>query len=355
MCVAFAVPPAQELPYPVHRRTKQAVSHTSCLHLRDTAVVPARRSRTSSRDPPTNDSSSPPWLVTYEIEDIHVKEEQQQEQEQNDGQQERARSGKRKPGSMANALRRHSAWTVSSRQSNHAESPTRLSSKRQRKAFAPGTIGGGTAATRKTPSSRQTARYYGQGHQCCRAPGCTTRPSYGEAGIMEAEFCSQHSKAGMIRVFGKKCDHPGCIKQPSYGKADSNKAEFCAQHAQHGMVHLHAKKCGHPGCTKGPSYGTAGSKKAEFCSQHRERGMINVRSRRCGHSGCTKHPTYGKDGTKKPEFCAQHAKSGMTNVKAKRCGHPGCSKQAVYGKAGSKKGEFCSQHRERGIINVRHA
>ncbi|CAM9760858.1 unnamed protein product [Ectocarpus fasciculatus] len=185
---------------------------------------------------------------------------------------------------MAKALRRHSAWTASSRQPNHAEStPTRASPQRQRKASAPGTTGGGTAATHKTLPRRATAKRHGQGHRCCLEHGCTTRPSYGKDDSKKAEFCSQHAKPGMIHVFRKKCGHPDCIKHPSYGKDGSKKAEFCSQHAKPGMMHVFRKKCGHPGCTKQSSYGKVGSKKAEFCSQHAQEDMVNVINKRCDH------------------------------------------------------------------------
>ncbi|CAN0553399.1 unnamed protein product, partial [Ectocarpus sp. 12 AP-2014] len=138
-------------------------------------------------------------------------------------------------------------------------SPTRTSSKRQRKTSAPETTGGGTPATH-TMSRRTTARYHDQGQRCCQEHGCTSQPSYGQAHMKNAQLCSQHSKPGMTNLTKKKCGHAGCIKQPSYGKDGGKKREFCSQHAQPGMVDVVSKRCCHPGCTKYPSYGSVGSK-----------------------------------------------------------------------------------------------
>ncbi|CAM9290196.1 unnamed protein product, partial [Ectocarpus sp. 12 AP-2014] len=185
-------------------------------------------------------------------------DDEEEEPEQEEGQEEGARPGKRKLGSMAKALRRHSAWTFSSRQATHAESPTEASPKRQRKASAPGTVGRGTAATHKTQSSRTTARYRGQGPRCCQHNGCKKTPSYGEADSKKAQFCAEHAKLGMTNVAKKTCGHPGCIKIPSFGNDGSKKAEFCSRHVRHGMVDVRSKRCCHPGCTTRPSYGEHG-------------------------------------------------------------------------------------------------
>ncbi|CAN0036446.1 unnamed protein product [Ectocarpus sp. 12 AP-2014] len=295
----------------------------------------------STKDRGEEHDSSHDGQVIPQIGGIQVKEEDE----------EKASSGKRKLGGIAKTLRRNNARTAGSRPPNYADSPIRASSKRQRKASAPGPMGGGTAATHET-APRPTARY-GQGRRCCQEHDCTTRPSYGEAHSKKVETCSRHAKPGMVLVFGKKCGHPECTKRPSYGFAGSKKAEFCAQHAKPGMVHVHGRRCGHSECTKHPSYGKEGSKRAEFCAQHAKPGMVHVHSRRCGHPECRKHPSYGIEGSRKAEFCAQHAKPGMIHVLGKKCGKPECTKQPSYGIAGSKKAEFCVHHSERGMINVR--
>ncbi|CAM9236754.1 unnamed protein product [Ectocarpus sp. 6 AP-2014] len=82
-----------------------------------------------------------------EEEEEEEEREQEEEQEPEEGQEERARLGKRKLGSMAKALCRHSAWTASSGQPNDG-----APSKHQRKASAPGTMGSGTAAIHETVS-----------------------------------------------------------------------------------------------------------------------------------------------------------------------------------------------------------
>ncbi|CAM9503333.1 unnamed protein product, partial [Ectocarpus sp. 12 AP-2014] len=59
--VALTVPPAHELPYPLHRRAEQAISPVRCWYRRDTAIV-SGRSRTSSRDPLASAPSFSPSL-----------------------------------------------------------------------------------------------------------------------------------------------------------------------------------------------------------------------------------------------------------------------------------------------------
>ncbi|CAN0288654.1 unnamed protein product, partial [Ectocarpus sp. 13 AM-2016] len=72
----------------------------------------------------------------------------------------------------------------------------------------------------------------------------------------------------MVDVRSKRCRHPGCTTRPSYGEHGSKEPEFCAQHALQGMVNVCSKRCGHPQCTKRASYGQAGTKKAGFSSLH---------------------------------------------------------------------------------------
>ncbi|CAN0064190.1 unnamed protein product, partial [Ectocarpus fasciculatus] len=50
--------------------------------------------------------------------------------------------------------------------------------KRQRKASESGTMGGGTAATSKTQSSRTTVTSRDHGRSWCQEHGCTKQSSY---------------------------------------------------------------------------------------------------------------------------------------------------------------------------------
>ncbi|CAM9412668.1 unnamed protein product, partial [Ectocarpus sp. 8 AP-2014] len=181
--------------------------------------------------------------TTPGIHDSLVKEELQEQEQEEHHQKERARPGKRmrKLGGMAQALQRHSAWTAGSRLSNNAESPTSASSKRQRKSSA------------RVPAQQcwgdGTATPYKPRQRYCQEDGCTTWPSYGDVRNKKAEFCSKHSKPGMINVVSTRCGHPRCMKQPSYGN-HGMKPEFCSQHSQQGMVDIVNPRCGHPGCTK---------------------------------------------------------------------------------------------------------
>ncbi|CAN0087850.1 unnamed protein product [Sphacelaria rigidula] len=186
----------------------------------------------------------------------------------------------------------------------------------------------------------------------CGDEGCSSRPSYGVAKSKNAEFCSQHARAGMVDVVTKKCGEEGCSKKPSYGVAGTKKAEFCSQHARAKMVNVVRKKCGAERCLKKPSYGAAGSKMAEFCSQHARAGMVDVLSRTCGDESCSKGPLYGGAGSKQAEFCSKHARAGMVDVVTRKCGDDRCSKMPSYGVAVSKMAEFCSKHAKAGRVHV---
>ncbi|CAM9500822.1 unnamed protein product, partial [Ectocarpus sp. 6 AP-2014] len=124
-----------------------------------------------------------------------------------------ARPGKRKRKlrGMAQALQRHSAWTSGSRLSNSAESRRRFLGRKRhmgRSLFV-------LVLPRQRKSSARvaaqqcwgdgTATPYKPRQRYCQEDGCTTWPSYGDGRNKKAEFCSKHSKPGMINVVSKRC------------------------------------------------------------------------------------------------------------------------------------------------------
>lgn len=77
----------------------------------------------------------------------------------------------------------------------------------------------------------------------------------------------------------KLCAAPACPKRPSFAAAGS-KPEYCSAHSKEGMVDVRNKKCAHPGCTTNPTFGTEGTFTRIFCASHREQGMVSLTGRR---------------------------------------------------------------------------
>ncbi|CAN0173658.1 unnamed protein product [Pylaiella littoralis] len=187
----------------------------------------------------------------------------------------------------------------------------------------------------------------------CRHVGCDGPPLYGKAGTKNGEFCSQHRRDGMVKLFSRRCAHPGCTTHPAFGVPGS-KPELCRQHAQDGMINVVKKTCGRTDCMVTAGYGFASTNKAEFCAKHARNGMVNVRIKRCHHGKCTGQATTGVAGTKIAKFCYQHAQDGMVDMSKDRCGNRDCIVRANYGIAGSNKAEFCIQHAPDGMVDVRN-
>ncbi|CAN0518478.1 unnamed protein product [Ectocarpus sp. 12 AP-2014] len=77
----------------------------------------------------------------------------------------------------------------------------------------------------------------------------------------------------------KLCAAPDCSKRPSFAAAGS-KPEYCSAHSKEGMVDVRNKKCAHPGCALNPTFGTEGTFTRIFCATHREQGMVSLTDRR---------------------------------------------------------------------------
>lgn len=205
-----------------------------------------------------------------------------------------------------------------------------------------------------TPTHPQDNGPGGQERMQCAHRGCTRPPLYGEASTKNAEFCSQHRRGGMAKLFSKRCVHVGCTTHPSFGVIGSKKPEFCRQHAQDGMMNVISRKCNNTRCKVTASYGLASTNKPEFCAQHARNGMINVRKKRCSHGDCTGRPTMGVAGAKTATFCFRHAQDGMVDLSTENCGNRDCYVRANYGVAGTNKAEFCIQHAPEGMVDVRN-
>ncbi|CAM9490319.1 unnamed protein product [Ectocarpus sp. 12 AP-2014] len=250
-------------------------------------------------------------------EDTHEKDRGDEEDKEDEEGQEAPCRGKRMLGGTGNPSHRQSVRAAGRPRPNYAESPTRESSKRQRKASESGTgedCGGGEAVQQRR-RQRDHPSDTTDRHNAGVARG--TAAQHGQCTTAKADFCSKRAKRGMVHFGSRRCGDPGCMRQSSFGNA-GGKANFCSQHARQGMVDLVHKRCDHPGCIKTASFGKYGSKKREFCSPHALEGMVNLVHKSCGHPGCMTYPSYGVAGSKKAEFCSQHSRDGMVNVRRKR-------------------------------------
>ena len=141
----------------------------------------------------------------------------------------------------------------------------------------------------------------------CRFPGCSTIPSFGEAGTMQPTFCAVHASSGMRDVPSMACRFPLCNTRATLGFEDVRKAERCTRHAEAGMISSRTRcswkdralishvdvgeenvsphgniaegrtrrECAQPECATIAGFGTPGSRKRESCSRHAKKGIIS--------------------------------------------------------------------------------
>ncbi|CAM9144233.1 unnamed protein product, partial [Ectocarpus sp. 12 AP-2014] len=168
-------------------------------------------------------------------EDTHEKdrgdEEDKEDKEAEEGQevgQFALWRGKRMLGGTGNPPHRQSVRAAGRPRPYYAESPTRESSKRQRKASESGTReeGGGGATAQQRRRQRDHSSDTTDRHSAGVAGG--TAAQHGQCTAAKADFCSKRAKRGMVHFGSRRCGDPGCMRQPSFGNA-GGKANFCSQ------------------------------------------------------------------------------------------------------------------------------
>ena len=184
----------------------------------------------------------------------------------------------------------------------------------------------------------------------CRAPGCTTRASFGTE-WQKPKHCAQHATDDEDNCMVRRCLAPldgggECLTQPVFGPPGGRKLR-CAAHREPGHVNLVSRRCAHDRCDKQPSFGTKATG-ALFCGRHRRVGDTNVKDKMCSAAGCEKRPSFGTKASG-ALFCGRHKRAGDTNVKDKKCSTAGCEKPPTYGPApeaenGPRKKLRCATH-----------
>jgi hypothetical protein len=139
----------------------------------------------------------------------------------------------------------------------------------------------------------------------------------------------------MVNVkVNSSCKEINCNKGRAYG-VKGGKGEYCGEHCKEGMIRLYVKRCAKEGCDIQASYG---NKRPEYCNAHKKEGMKNLQVKICNQEGCDKQASYDKDGNRLLVCRKHNTNKKDLPVRAKK-GCSSCGLQMKLNKDG--KCEYC--------------
>lgn len=168
------------------------------------------------------------------------------------------------------------------------------------------------------------------------------------------KFCVQHKEDTMVNKSSRICKTTGCEKYSRYGY-EGNIVEYCEEHFKPDMVKIYHKKCIYENCKVSASFNIENSKKAIYCTSHKTENMVDIHRKYCFFDQCTIKASFNFKDEKEPIYCSSHKKEFMVNIIDKKCEFPGCQINPSFNFSANngKSGKFCIQHKANEMINIR--